>query len=327
MLPVSCNDSHLTTTAEPPAHGEVIYESNKELRTITLLPYWVPSSQFAGYYAGIEKGIFEKHGISLGILPYDPQISAASAIQDKKADFALLWLVNALEIRDKGVDIVNIAQFSSRSSLMLITKKSSGISDIGNMNGKRAAIWVGFERQPQLLFRKFNLDVEIVPIGSSNSLFLQDGVDIINANWFDEYHSILNNGIAGDELNKFFFADYGFNFLEDGMYCLNEKLRNDPALCNDFIEATLESWNYAFNNQEEAIGIVIKYAKAQNQPVNISHQRWMLNAYKSLYIPDGKDSINTRLTRENYETIQQLMLDSKFLITNTPFDSIYKPVR
>jgi len=208
---------------------------------------------------------------------------------------------------------------------MLITKKSSGISKIEDMDGKKAAIWIGFEQQPRLLFDKYKLNVEIIPIGSSNSLFLQDGVDIINANWFDEYHSILNNGIAEDELNKFFFADYGFNFLEDGLYCLNEKMRDDPQLCRNFVEAVIESWNYAFNHEDEAVGIVVKYAKAHNQPVNRSHQSWMLKAYKTLYIPAGKDSINTQLTKIDYETNQQLMLDSRFLKRYIPYDSFYKP--
>ncbi len=325
MLLFSCRNNPPSTINEGDADKMVQPDTVKKLLSVRLLPYWVPSAQFAGYYVGVEKGIFEKHGISLEILPFDPQLSSASAIKDKKPDFALLWLVNAMEVREKGVGIVNICQFSSRSSLMLITKKSSGISKIEDMNGKKAAIWIGFEQQPRLLFGKYKLNVEMIPIGSSNSLFLQDGVDIINANWFDEYHSILNNGIAEDELNKFFLADYGFNFLEDGLYCLNQKMRDDPQLCRNFVEAVIESWNYAFSHEDEAIEIVIKYAKAHNQPVNKSHQSWMLKAYKALYIPDGKDSINTQLTRNDYETTQQLMIDSRLLTLYIPYDSIYKP--
>jgi NitT/TauT family transport system substrate-binding protein len=322
---VNCKNNQIVPKQQGGTETGQGTDSGSQFHKVRLLPYWVPSAQFAGYYVGIEKGIFRKHGILLDILPFDPQMSAATALREKKADFALLWLVNAMETRDKGVDIVNIAQLSSRSSLMLITKKSSGISKLEDMNGKRAAIWIGFERQPQLLFRKFNLKVQIVPIGSSNSLFLQDGVDIINANWFDEYHSIMNNGISEEELNKFFFADYGFNFLEDGVYCLNETKRNFPEIAKDFVEASLESWNYAFNNQEEAIEIVVKYAKERNQPVNRSHQHWMLNAYKSLYIPEGRDSINTWLNKKDYETNQQLMLESGFLKKYTSYDSIFKP--
>jgi len=296
-----------------------------QARHVRMYPYWVPSAQFAGYYVGIEKGIFKKHGIDLEIIPYDSQVSPDSLLRERKIDFAPLWLVNAIEIREKGVDIVNIAQFSTRSSLMLISKKSSGINKIEDINGKKAGIWLGFEMQPKALFKKSKLDVKIIPIGSTNSLFLLGGVDVTNANWFDEYHSLINNGLNEDEMNKFFFADYGLNFLEDGIYCLRNRITEDPDLCRDFMEATLESWNYAFNNQNEAIDIVVKYAEAQKQPVNRSHQKWMLSAYKTLYIPAATTSINTFLSEKDYDAIQNILMESRLVGKGTPYDSFYKP--
>lgn len=322
---VCCENRKVPSQVKTDPVKKIYLPSDKPLPVVRLLPYWVPSAQFAGYYIGIEKGIYQSHGINLEILPFDPAVSADAVIRDKKSDFALMWLANAIEMRDKGVDIVNIAQLSSRSSLMLITRKSSGISKIEDMNGKRAGIWIGFERQPQALFKKYNLDVKIVPIGSTNNLFLQGGVDIVNANWFDEYHSILNNGINEEELNKFFFADYGFNFLEDGIYCLGELMRDNPALCRDFVEATLESWSYAFDNQDEAIDIVVKFAKAAKQPVNRTHQRWMLSTYKSLYIPAGSSEINTNLVQKDYEDIRQIMVQSNFISWATPYNTFYRP--
>ncbi|MCX6258141.1 MAG: ABC transporter substrate-binding protein [Bacteroidia bacterium] len=321
---ISCNHQRKPSLIKTSAENTIIPDSHKSLHKIRILPYWVPSAQFAGYYVGKEKGIFQKHGIDLEILPFDPLTPVAPTILDKKTDFAILWLVNALELRDKGVDIVNIAQLSFRSSLMLITKKSSGISKLSDMNGKRAGIWIGYEMQPQSLFKKYNLDVKMIPIGSTNNLFLQGGVDIINANWFDEYHSIINNGFNEDELNKFFFADYGLNFLEDGIYCLADRVKEDPELCAEFVTAVLESWNYAFKNQEEAITIVEKWAKIQNQPVNRSHQRWMLSHYKSLYIPSGSSTINTVLVQKDYEKIQQILLESGFINKITSYLSFYR---
>jgi len=169
--------------------------------------------------------------------------------------------------------------------------------------------------------------VNIIPIGSTNNLFLRGGVDITNANWFDEYHSIINSGLNEDELNKFFFADYGLNFLEDGIYCLRSTLDQDPGICRAFVEAAIESWEYAFAHQEEAVGIVIKYAKSLNQPVNRSHQEWMMKAYKALYIPDSTKGINTLLRPDDFETIQNLMVDNGFIKKRTPYNQFYIPVK
>jgi len=311
----------------PGTAGSPQVVSHKGMRKVKLMPYWVTSAQFAGYYMGIEKGIFRKHGIDLEVLPFDPFRPTKNDIEEGKADFALLWLVNAIELRSQGVDIVNIAQLSSRSSLMLLAKKSSGIRKITDLNGKKAGIWSGYELQPLALFSKYKLDVKIITIGSTNTLFLLDGVDVINASWFDEYHAIMNNGYNEDELVPFFFANYGLNFLEDGIYCLSEKTRTNPGLCYDFVEAALESWMYAFDHPEETLDIVIRIAQKENRPVNRSHQQWMLSRYRELYIPKGRKSFSTVLLAKDYDSVSRIMLNSKLIPRIIPYGSFYIPFR
>ncbi len=177
---------------------------------------------------------------------------------------------------------------------------------------------------PRALFKKYNLDVEIVPIGSTNNLFLRDGVQITNANWFDEYHSIINAGYNADELNIFFFADYGLNFLEDGIYCLAEKKRKDPQLCADFVNATQEGWRMAYADPEKAIDIVVAYAKKMNLPVNRVHQRWMLDRYRDLYTPKGDLSIN--LSEKDYLLAAEVLKESGQISAIPPFAGFFDPV-
>jgi len=300
--------------------------TNKKIRPVSFLAYWVANAQFAGYYVAGEMGIYEKYGIKINIIPFQPFITSTNMIKEGKVDFAPLWLVNAIELRASGADIVNIAQPSTQSSLMLITKKKSGINTIEQMNGKKAGIWSGFELQPRALFNKYKVDVEIIPIGSTNNLFLMDGVDITVANWFDEYHSILNSGLKPEEMNTFFFKDYDLNFLEDGIYCLRERLKNDPELCANFVKATFEGWMYAFENPEKAIDIVIKYAEDAKIPVNRIHQQWMLDRYRDLYLKEGDLSINTKLSQQDYESIGNILLESGLIDKVPSFNDFYKPV-
>jgi NitT/TauT family transport system substrate-binding protein len=305
--------------------GPAKSDRSGELRAVTFLPYWVANAQFAGYYMAVEMGIYEKYGMKVTIIPYQPFVTSTDLIKEGKADFAALWLVNALELKVSGADIVNIAQPSFRSSLMLVTKKKSGIKTLEDMNGKKAGIWDGFELQPKALFKKYHLNVNIIPIGSSNILFLRDGVDITNANWFDEYHSIINSGYNPDELNTFFFADYGLNFLEDGIYCLSDKLKKDPKLCADFINATFEGWIYAFNNREKVIDVVVRNAIKDKLPVNRIHQRWMLDRYKDLYFPEGMKAIHTNLSRKDYEFVGSVMKESGLIRQIPSYEIFFQP--
>ena len=295
------------------------------LKKITVYPYWVTTSQFAGYYVGKEKGIFKKYGIDLNILEYKPFVTTNDIITQKQADFAILWLVNAIQLRSSGINIVNLAQFSTRSSLMLLAKKSSGIKKIEDLNGKHAGIWDGYDLQPRTLFSKYNLNTRIIPIGNTNNLFLQGGVDVINANWFDEYHAILNSGYNEDELVPFFFADYGLNFLEDGVYCLEDKLKEDPEICVAFVKATIESWLYALNHPEESVEIILKNQRQQKMTANHSHQTWMIERYKDLYLPKGKTTLNIMLSESDYMTNARVLLQNKQITSIPPFKQFFRP--
>jgi len=294
------------------------------LKKITVYPYWVTTCQFAGYYVGREKGIFRKHGIDLNILEFKPFVTTDDIIRLKQADFAVLWLVNAIKMRSSGINIVNIAQFSTRSSLMLIAKKSSGIRKIEDLNGKRAGIWDGYYLQPKALFSKYHLDTKIIPIGSTNNLFLQGGVDVTNANWFDEYHAILNSGYDSNELVSFFFKDKGLNFLEDGIYCLEDKLNADPAICVEFVKASIESWVYALNNPDTSVAVILRILNRQKTTANRSHQKWMIERYRDLYLQKDKVSLNTDLKYSDYNSNANVLLDYQQINSIPPYKLFFR---
>ncbi len=325
-LMLGCNDNKGTEQQPNGESAETASKDTSALRNITFLPYWVTNAQFAGYYVAEEMGIYKKYGIKLKVIQYQPFITSNDLIKEGKADFSALWLANAIELKESGADIVNITQMSSRSSLMMVSKKKRNIKTIKDLNGKKIGIWSGFEVQPKAFFKKYNLKSTLIPVGSTINLFLMDGLDVTHANWFDEYHSIINSGFNPDELNTFFYADYGLNFLEDGIYCLSDKLKKDPQLCKDFVQATLEGWMYAFENPEKALDIVVRIANEAKLPVNRVHQQWMLDRYKDLYIPKGKTTINTSLSEKDYNFVCSVLKESDLIKKIPTFTSFYHPV-
>jgi NitT/TauT family transport system substrate-binding protein len=327
LLPVcisSCRRAPADTEKEKT--NQVSQErSANPLRKIRVYPYWVTTSQFAGYYVGKEKGIFRKYGIDLQILEFKPYLKTEEIISRRQADFAVLWLVNAIQLKSSGVDIINIAQFSTHSSLMLLAKKSSGIKKLEDLQGKRAGIWEGYDLQPRALFSRYKLDTKIIPIGSTNNLFLNDGVDVTNANLFDEYHTIINSGYNEDELIRFYFFDYGLNFLEDGIYCLDSLARTDPPICEAFVSAAIESWLYTFSHQEESLGIILRNQRFQKVPANYSHQKWMISKYRELYLREGRTTLNIILNEQDYRANAQVLLENNMIKSIPPYREFFKP--
>jgi len=300
---------------------------SQSLKKITFVPHWVPQAQFAGYYVANDLGFYKKKGIDLTIINGGPKVSSSSLLEKGKVDFVLMWLSNAIELRSKKTKIINIAQLVNRSALMLITKKSSGIKTPQDMNGKKVGIWGGdFQIQPIAFFKKYKLDVKTIMQGNSINLFFFDGIDITTAMWYNEYHTIINSGFDKDELNTFFFADYGLNFPEEGIYCSEDFYNNNLEVCKAFVLATLEGWKYSFEHPEEAINIILKHIKEVNLPVNKAHQRWMLDRMRDLIFPSNKMDNFERLSIENYSLVADKLKEGGQITEIPAFNELYKPI-
>jgi NitT/TauT family transport system substrate-binding protein len=192
---------------------------------------------------------------------------------------------------------------------MLVAKKSSGITTPADINGKKVGLWGGpFAIPPHAFFKKYGLRVHEIQQSYTVNFFLRGGIDVASAMWYNEYHTILNAGLDPDELSIFLLKDYGINLPEDGLYTLEKTLKNDPALTKDFVQASLEGWDYAFAHPDETLDIVITYMREAKLPANRMHQKWMLERMRDLIMPRGNQRVTGRLTQNDYEAAGQILL-------------------
>jgi NitT/TauT family transport system substrate-binding protein len=294
-----------------------------ELRSVSFIPQWLPQAQFAGYYMAHEKGFYKKKGVDLTILRGGPERPSSEAIARDKVDFATTFLSTAIQLRDRGVRLVNIGQVVQRSGFILVTKKASGINSPADLNGKKVGLWSDFRLQPLAFFRKYGVEVKPVRQGATMNLFLRDGVAAASAMWYNEYHALLNSGVNADELKAFFFDQHGLNFPEDGIYCLEETLRRNADLCRGFVRASFEGWEYAFAHPEETLDVVERHIRKANVGTNRVHQRWMLSRMKDLLFPPGNQSAPGRLKREDYLRVAGEMKRNGLIREIPPYGEMY----
>ena len=251
-----------------------------------------------------DKGFYRDAGLNVRLIRGGPNRNSLEWLEQGKTTFCTAWLSTAVEELANGANIVNIAQMIQRSALLLVANRHDGIYVPKDLDGKSVGLWMTqFYLQPMLFFRQNNLTVNIVPNYSSVGLFLKGGVDAIAAMWYNEYHTILNSGFNPDELTVFFMHDHGLDFPEDGIYCTEKTYLKDPRMCYDFACASIKGWLYAFEHKEEALDIVMKYARAAHTRTNRPHQRWMLNRMEDLIIPGGDKS---RIGKLNYGACMKL---------------------
>ncbi|SJZ79592.1 NitT/TauT family transport system substrate-binding protein [Trichlorobacter thiogenes] len=278
------------------------------LKKATLMPLWSPQAQFAGYYVALEKGIYARHGIDLKILPAGPGYSPEQTLKNGSADFAVLWLTTALRQRADGTQLVNLAQLVQRSSLLLISKKSSGIRSVADLDGRKVGLWAGdLSLPPRIIFARQGIKVREVPQSYTVNLFLRGGIEVTSAMWYNEYHTILSSGVDADELSVIPLHEQGIQFPEDGIYTLERILKKDPALAKAFVAASLEGWRYAFDHPDQALDIVIKQMRAAQLPANRAHQKWMLDRMRDLIMTSTAKGGHGQLNQQEYEAVGQAM--------------------
>ena len=316
ILPYVCLTVFLTTS--------ITLAGPTTNRKASFLPQWMPQSQFAGYYVAYEKGIYKKYGLDITIMQGGPDSPPGRMLKNGAVDFTTMWLSSAIKENESGPKIVNIAQMVQKSALILIAKKSSGIKTPKDINNKKVGLWDGvFKIQPSAFFKKFGLKVKIVPQSYSVNLFLRGGVDVASAMWYNEYHTILNSGYEPEELTTFFYYNYGLNFPEDGIYTRRDFFEKNPELCRDFVRASLEGWQYAFEHPEETIGIMLKYMKAAHIPANRAHQKWMLDRMEDL-MTDGISARPVgRLSESGYTNVLNLLQESGLINSSSQFKDFY----
>ena len=118
-------------------------KASPKLDKVTLQLKWVTQGQFAGYYAALEKGYYKAAGLDVTLRQGGPDIIPEQVVASGQAEFGIDWLPSLMSARDKGTDLVNIAQVFARSGMTQLTWKSSGIKTIAQMRGKKVANWLG----------------------------------------------------------------------------------------------------------------------------------------------------------------------------------------
>jgi NitT/TauT family transport system substrate-binding protein len=305
--------------------GSNLMASDSPLAQVTFLPQWIPQAQFAGYMMAFEKGFYKDAGLDVKILRGGPTNPPLESLESGQATFCTSWVSTAVKKRSSGTRLVNLAQIVQRSALMLIVKKSSGINTLEDLNGMGVGLWQGdFRIQPLALFKIHHLNVIEIPMYSSINLFLKGGVDAISAMWYNEYHTILNSGFDANELNTFFFSDYGLNFPEDGIYCLEKTLNENPKVCESFVQASLKGWVYALEQPDETLDVVMKYTHAAHTGTNRAHQMWMLARLKDLIFPGGDRTDLGKLDQKQYLLVTDTLQSLGFVEDHVRFEDFYR---
>lgn len=285
---------HAMLAASVAALGLMTTAANAADKVVLQLK-WVTQAQFAGYYVAKAKGFYDEVGLDVEIKPGGPDIAPPQVIAGGGADVIIDWMPSALASREKGVPLVNIAQPFKRSGMMLTCRKETGITKPEDFKGKTLGVWFFGNEYPFLSWMsqlgiptQGGADgVTVVKQGFNVDPLIQKQADCISTMTYNEYWQVIDAGIKAEDLVVFKYEDQGVATLEDGLYVLEDKLK-DAAFVDKmakFVKASMKGWDYARANSDEAAMIVLENDASGAQTE--AHQKRMMGEINKL--TEGSD--------------------------------------
>ncbi|MBO4442683.1 MAG: ABC transporter substrate-binding protein [Bacteroidaceae bacterium] len=283
-------------------------------------PQWTAQAQFAGYYVAKEKGFYMKAGLDVEIIHPSVTQSAISRIRNNESQATTLQLAQALEIIDDGIPLVNILQTSMNNAMVIVSRR--GMNPLKQI-GAKVGIWnAGFGQVAMCMSMKDGLHYNWIPFASNVNLFISGAIDATLAMSYNEYYQLLQTGIEITPDNVYRFCDHGYNIQEDGVYMTKEYYEKHKDQAYRFAEASRQGWEYAVENPEETLDIVMEYVQKEHIPTNRVLQKLMLDDVLRLLVDRESKSREFRLRPDMVEQASRMMIENGMLYNEISYDDI-----
>ena len=137
--------------------------------------------------------------------------------------------------------------------MMLTCRAETGIKTPADFKGKTLGVWFFGNEYPFLSWmsqarhsddRRLADGVKVVKQGFNVDPLIQKQADCISTMTYNEYWQVIDAGFKPEDLVVFKYEDQGVATLEDGLYVLEDKLK-DPAFVDTmakFVKASMKGW-------------------------------------------------------------------------------------
>jgi len=268
-------------------------EEKAEPEKVIFMPGFKPQANlpFVGAYVAQEKGFFTEQNLEVEIRHVTTpgenfQFLAAGEVQFSTGDAAVI-----LERRagDPPLPIVAIALIGQRGQQSFAVLADSGIQTPKDWVGKTAG-YKGTQPTPDFfaILAANGVDpsqVKTVKVGFDPRILTEGEVDIFPVFTSNEPYILRNT--LGAEIRLFDAADYGIPTLGLTYVTTEQFFQEKPQVVERFLKAVLRGIQYAADNPQEAIDIVMQYAPQEDR----DHMQFMFQTELEAALTD--------LTRQN----------------------------
>jgi len=236
---------------------------------VSLQLQWKYQFQFAGYIVAKEKGFYKEGGMDVELREWTPGLDMIQEVIKGKSTFSIARPTSFIDH-----NTINQVQFLGAiyqsSPLVLLTDKSLGIEHIKDFKGKTLMSSGDLRSDASIVSMMYSHGVDFKSLNVKKPSF--DVTDLLNgktdliASYVSNEPYVLKK--MGGNPVIFDPKDYGFDFYNDILITSTQLTVNDPKLVEDFLDATLKGWNYAFENVQETAKLIYEKYNTQNKSLD-----------------------------------------------------------
>jgi NitT/TauT family transport system substrate-binding protein len=281
---------------------------------------YIPNVQFAPLYVGIEKGFYREAGLDVEI-DYSMENDNAVLLATGELQFAILSGEQVLLGRAQGLPLVYTMAWYQQYPVGVAAKKSSGISTVADLEGKRiglpglfGASYIG----ASALLDSAGLtesDVTLESIGFNQvEVLVADRVDAVVIYVANEPVQLAS---MGQEIVVLKVSD-ALDMVANGLVTNEKTLSENPELVEAMTLATLQAIQYTIDNPDEAYEIAKLYVPNLAEADQSVQKQVML---KSIELWQGKLLGYSLPTA--WENMQHILMKMGLLTTEVDLNSCY----
>lgn len=224
-----------------------------------------PDARAAGFLIAQSRGYFTDVGLDVTFAKQGYGRSPIDPLAESQADLAVEIMPIALAKRERGADVVHVAQIFQRATLGLYCR--AAIDQPAKLAGHNVGVWLdGWESSFYAWLGRLGLSyfatgggVTIVRQGTDAEIFLENEVDCLTSTTYRAPLALGANAVKEKKLILYRYQDLDLGVLEDGIYARGADLK-DPVKVETFkrfLSAAARGWQSLHDDPSDAERLIM----------------------------------------------------------------------
>lgn len=247
---------------------------------------WWHQFQFAGYYAAELKGYYQQEGLTIKLIPGDPQHAPIPEVLSARADFGITGSDLVIEYA-KGQPVIALGAIFQHSPYTILSLKEKKINIPSDLIGKRlmASPDQGWT-ELQAVFLKEGINPDSLKLLShtwKNTDLIEDKADAITAYISVEINQLRKMGV---EPSYILPINYGIDFYGDVLFTRKNMADADPVTIGKFRKASFAGWEYAMSHTAELADYILTLPGVKERGITKDDLLVEAEAMRKLILPE-----------------------------------------